>query len=268
LHGGAEFLKGKHLGQIALHAAMGCASSAMAGGSCKSGATAGAVSAFASPLLPGDGKGFNAGRLVGSAIIGAVASRLSGGKTENGALTAAFSYLFNEAAEAMKAEKGWVWPVPGQSEINPRNAAVGQGDGQFGWTRNGGEKHHDGIDIGGYEGAPVVAAAAGTVVAIRPNPSTSYGIQIAIRHEGDVFSLYTHLSSSSVSPGEVVHAGQQIGEMGRTGNLSNPGMRTHLHFEIRLGSVTPVSAGGRTTSPWVYLTRPSAVPLRNAWWRN
>jgi len=87
---------------------MGCASSAAAGGSCKSGAISGGVSAFANPMLPGDGTGFNGGRLAGSAIIGAVASRLSGGKGENGALTAAFSYLFYEAAEAMKAEE----PLP------------------------------------------------------------------------------------------------------------------------------------------------------------
>ena len=103
LHGGADFMSGKHLGQIALHAAMGCGSSAAAGGSCKSGAISGGVSAFASPMLPGDGKSFSAGRLVGSAIIGAVASRLSGGKAENGALTAAFSYLFNEASAEARA---------------------------------------------------------------------------------------------------------------------------------------------------------------------
>ena len=99
LHGGASFGPGKHLGQVALHSAMGCASSAAAGGSCKSGAISGGVSAFASPMLAGDGKSFSAGRLVGRTIIGAVASRLSGGKAENGAMTAAFSYLLNEAAD-------------------------------------------------------------------------------------------------------------------------------------------------------------------------
>lgn len=94
---------------MALHSAMGCAQSAAAGGSCKSGAVSGGVSAFASPLLPGDGKSFSAGRLIGNAIIGAVASRLSGGKAENGALTAAFSYLFNEASSGSGG--------PGPSEV-------------------------------------------------------------------------------------------------------------------------------------------------------
>ncbi len=100
LHGAAAFGEAKHFGQMALHTAMGCASSAMAGGSCKSGAISGGVSAFASPLLPAD----RIGRLVGSSAIGAIASRLSGGKAENGALTAAFSYLFNEGADRLVAK--------------------------------------------------------------------------------------------------------------------------------------------------------------------
>ncbi len=100
LHGAATFGEAKHLGQIALHAAMGCASSAMAGGSCKSGAISGGVAAFASPLMPAN----RIGRLLGSSIVGAIASALSGGKAANGALTAAFSYLFNEVAAARHEE--------------------------------------------------------------------------------------------------------------------------------------------------------------------
>jgi RHS repeat-associated protein len=94
LHGAAGFGTGKHVGQIALHTAMGCASSAMAGGSCRAGAISGATSAFASPLLPAD----KLGRLAGSAAIGTIAAKLSGGNAQNGALSAAFGYLFNEVA--------------------------------------------------------------------------------------------------------------------------------------------------------------------------
>ena len=95
LHGVAEFGSAKWAGQIALHTAMGCAQSAAAGGSCRSGAIGSGVSAFASPMLEGL-KG--PGKLIASAIVGGVASRLSGGKFENGAMSAAFGYLFNEAA--------------------------------------------------------------------------------------------------------------------------------------------------------------------------
>jgi len=103
LHGAAAFGSGQHIGQIALHSAMGCASNAAAGGSCKAGAVSGAVSAFASPLLPAD----KVARLAGNAVIGGVASQLSGGKFGNGAVSAAFSYLFNEAGEARRAERSY-----------------------------------------------------------------------------------------------------------------------------------------------------------------
>ena len=123
LHGAAAFGEGKHLGQIALHSAMGCGSSAMAGGSCRSGAISGGVSAFASPLLPAN----RIGRLVGSSAIGAVASKLSGGKAENGALTAAFSYLFNVAAEAMKAERAnKIATTPEERSANIRKIIIAE----------------------------------------------------------------------------------------------------------------------------------------------
>ena len=82
--------------KVAAHAAVGCASATMAGGSCGQGAlSAGfAEAAGNSGLMP---KGF-VGGLVGRMIVGGIASRLGGGKFENGALTAAFGYLYNFVA--------------------------------------------------------------------------------------------------------------------------------------------------------------------------
>jgi hypothetical protein len=79
------------------HAAVGCASAAAAGGSCKAGAMSAGFSSLAGPLLPGgDTKGFHGGNFVGRMIVGAIGSKLGGGKYENGALTAAMAYLFND----------------------------------------------------------------------------------------------------------------------------------------------------------------------------
>jgi RHS repeat-associated protein len=94
----------KMAGQMALHAAVGCAQSASSGGSCRSGAIAGGVSAFGSGALGFAALSNTVAKVIANAIIGAVASRLSGGKAENGALSAAFGFLFNEVAEAMKEE--------------------------------------------------------------------------------------------------------------------------------------------------------------------
>jgi len=92
---------GKLGGQMALHTAMGCAQSAAAGGSCRSGAIAGGVSAFVSPFNTSAGPL----KAVIQAVMGGIASRLSGGRFENGAITAAFSYLFNEVGENYKIGK-------------------------------------------------------------------------------------------------------------------------------------------------------------------
>jgi len=79
---------------VGLHAALGCGQQAAAGGSCRGGALSGGFSAFAGPFVQGP-------MPVQFAIhiaIGGLASRLGGDKFENGAITAAFAYLFNQAA--------------------------------------------------------------------------------------------------------------------------------------------------------------------------
>jgi murein DD-endopeptidase MepM/ murein hydrolase activator NlpD len=59
----------------------------------------------------------------------------------------------------------------------------------------------------------------------------SYGNEVVIRHADGKYSQYGHLSQLSVSAGQSVTAGQQIGLSGSTGNSTGP----HLHFEIRTG---------------------------------
>jgi RHS repeat-associated protein len=76
------------------HAAIGCASAAASGGSCKAGAAAAGFSSFAGGSIPG------ANNILGRAAAGAIASKLAGGKAEQGALLAAMEYLYNEIGSA------------------------------------------------------------------------------------------------------------------------------------------------------------------------
>ena len=106
---------------------------------------------------------------------------------------------------------------------------------------------HEGIDIAPVRrdaaGNPlddIRASAAGTVVHCSDTPGASnYGRYIVIEHDiegGKIYTLYAHLSSISVTPGQTVAQGETIGRMGYTGHGLNR-ERAHLHFEIamRLG---------------------------------
>ena len=49
-----------------------------------------------------------------------------------------------------------------------------------------------------------------------------------IEHETGIETIYAHLSSIGVSPGQTVREGEEIGRSGSTGNSTGP----HLHFEV------------------------------------
>jgi murein DD-endopeptidase MepM/ murein hydrolase activator NlpD len=89
---------------------------------------------------------------------------------------------------------------------------------------------HKGIDFAGAKGTPVHASASGTIVAagqIAENDGR-YGNVVIIDH-GTEQSLYAHLNSVNVAPGQRVSAGQLIGALGETGFATGP----HLHLEVR-----------------------------------
>lgn len=96
-----------------------------------------------------------------------------------------------------------------------------------------GDGDHQGIDIWGRLGAPVIAAAPGRVVGSYYEPA--YGNRVVIDHGLDetgarVRTVYKHLHDRLAKQGDAVARGQQIGTMGATGAL---GMMVHLHFEVR-----------------------------------
>jgi len=91
------------------------------------------------------------------------------------------------------------------------------------------------VDLAAPIGTAVYAAASGEVVIARMGGwNGGYGNYIVIRHSGGVQTLYAHLNSVQVSPGQQVSAGQTIGSIGSTGRSTGP----HLHFEVR-GAVNP-----------------------------
>lgn len=114
------------------------------------------------------------------------------------------------------------------------------GSGVFAWPTSGGyvssymgprwNSQHKGIDIARTNRSvvpPIFAAADGVVESAGYN-SGGYGNRIVIRHANGLKTVYAHLSSISVKPGQKVSRGQKIGVMGATGNSTG----IHLHFEV------------------------------------
>jgi hypothetical protein len=89
----AGFLE--HVGESAL---VGCAQSALSGGSCKSGALSAAAGAALSPVTRSFGGGLVVGTIV-QATAGGLASVAGGGKFANGAVLASFQYLATRSLE-------------------------------------------------------------------------------------------------------------------------------------------------------------------------
>jgi len=117
----------------------------------------------------------------------------------------------------------------------PDDAVVGIG--AFGWPASGTIfqgywSGHPGIDIAAWSNAPINVADSGHVI-FAGWDDTGYGYTVVVDHGNGFQSLYAHLQAYYVEAGDNVTKGQQIGEMGSTGNSTGP----HLHFEIRQGTV-------------------------------
>ncbi|CAM5560213.1 peptidoglycan DD-metalloendopeptidase family protein [Streptomyces diastaticus] len=139
-------------------------------------------------------------------------------KTETAPKPAAPAKLEAEQAEQPAASSGWNRPV----DASPSTAYRASGGS---WSSG----YHTGVDFSASSGTSVKAIGAGTVVSA--GWSGSYGNEVVIQHADGKYSQYAHLSSLSVSSGQTVTGGQQIGLSGSTGNSTGP----HLHFEVRTG---------------------------------
>ncbi len=91
---------------------------------------------------------------------------------------------------------------------------------------------HNGIDLAGPNGSPIVAVGDGVVA--EAGPAAGYGMWVAIRHANGDYSIYGHMYQTYVTVGQHVRAGQHIADIGANGRSTGP----HLHFEIARGSAT------------------------------
>jgi len=94
--------------------------------------------------------------------------------------------------------------------------------------------YHHGLDIGMFQSLDVHAAAPGKVVSDGyVTGFEGYGKIVVVQVTPDVITLYAHLASLRVHPGQEVTKGELLGIAGCTGYCTG----THLHFEVRRNGV-------------------------------
>ena len=85
---------------------------------------------------------------------------------------------------------------------------------------------HTGVDFSAPTGTPIYVTGDGVVETVKH--MGGYGNTIVVNHGFNYKTLYGHLSTMNVYPGQKVKRGQQIGKIGTTGNAVGP----HLHYEV------------------------------------
>lgn len=93
---------------------------------------------------------------------------------------------------------------------------------------NGAGAFHPGLDFRGPIGAPIYAAARGTVSFV--GQRSGYGNCVEIDHGNGLITRYAHMSGFRTTIGKAVQPGEVIGLIGSTGRSTGP----HLHFEVRI----------------------------------
>jgi lipoprotein NlpD len=115
----------------------------------------------------------------------------------------------------------------------PAPAVTGDDDIAWIWPSSGSviagfdEVKNKGLDIGGAEGDPVVAAADGRVVYVGAG-LRGYGNLIILKHNNTFLTAYAHNKTLLIKEDQSVRKGQKIAEMG-----SSDADRVKLHFEVR-----------------------------------
>ncbi|MBU1376628.1 MAG: LysM peptidoglycan-binding domain-containing protein [Alphaproteobacteria bacterium] len=123
-------------------------------------------------------------------------------------------------------------PAPSDAQISQMGAGVfawplrGQIISSFGGRGSG--PRNDGLNIRANAGDPVRAAAAGDVV-YAGDQVPGFGNLVLIKHANGWVTAYGHLGRVEVRMQQRVEQGQQIGQAGSSGGVSEP----QLHFEIR-----------------------------------
>lgn len=171
-------------------------------------------------------------RAVQAEVRADVEARIGAWRAEIDSQAEAVEELTQLIRDRQAAELGFNPGDPGTASIEgfimPIEGTVGS---QFGLRVHpifGSTRMHTGVDIGAASGQAIWASKAGTV--IFAGWRGGYGNAVVVQHEGNVATLYAHMSEIRASEGDFLESGDLLGLVGSTGNSTGP----HLHFETRV----------------------------------
>ncbi len=129
-----------------------------------------------------------------------------------------------ESAEMKAAYRNWSEPATPVSRFSL--PVQGRFSSPFGLRRF----FHSGLDIAAAKGTPVLAPAAGRVVAV--GDYFFNGNTVILDHGYGLTTMYCHLSRIDVKLGEHLDPGDTLGAVGATGRVTGP----HLHWSVSLNN--------------------------------
>jgi len=124
------------------------------------------------------------------------------------------SYIFYDQSLSVGT---WVWPTVTPYVITSKY--------YWRWGRM-----HEGIDISGCGyGSPIFSVGDGVVT--EAGYASTNGYYVIVSHAENYYTIYMHLDKYTVSVGQTLTAGQQLGTMGNSGRSTG----THLHIGVYVG---------------------------------
>jgi murein DD-endopeptidase MepM/ murein hydrolase activator NlpD len=107
---------------------------------------------------------------------------------------------------------------------------IGTDEHNWGGTGSRWGRWHTGTDFAVPCGTPVIAASEGRVEIDTHQPWAGRWLVKIVTGSTSLATWYAHMQSLTVHPGQLVHAGEGLGEAGDLGNATG----CHLHFEVHL----------------------------------